>query len=41
MTDDQAFLVLAEENAGAPPTETRGRLRIHVQPGSFLFPAHA
>ena len=41
MTDDQAFLVLAEESAGAPPTETRGRLRIHVQPGSFLFPARA
>ncbi len=41
MTDDQAFLVLAEETAGAPPTETRGRLRIHVQPGSFLFPARA
>jgi serine phosphatase RsbU (regulator of sigma subunit)/anti-sigma regulatory factor (Ser/Thr protein kinase) len=41
MTDDQAFLVLAEENAGAPPTETQGRLRIHVQPGSFLFPTRA
>jgi serine phosphatase RsbU (regulator of sigma subunit)/anti-sigma regulatory factor (Ser/Thr protein kinase) len=41
MTDDQAFLVLAEETPGGAPTETRGRLRIHVQPGSFLFPTSA
>jgi serine phosphatase RsbU (regulator of sigma subunit)/anti-sigma regulatory factor (Ser/Thr protein kinase) len=41
MTDDQAFLVLAEETAGSPAPETRGRLRIHVQPGSFLFPTSA
>jgi anti-sigma regulatory factor (Ser/Thr protein kinase) len=41
MTDDQAFLVLAEETAGGAPTESRGRLRIHVQPGSFLFPTSA
>ncbi len=37
MADDQAFLLLSEEVANTVPSENRGKRRIRLQPGSFLF----
>jgi serine phosphatase RsbU (regulator of sigma subunit)/anti-sigma regulatory factor (Ser/Thr protein kinase) len=41
MADDQAFLVLSEEHVSATPAENRGRRRIRLQPGSFLFQSNS
>jgi len=40
MSDDQAFLVLSEENTASSPSVMRRR-RIGAQPGSFLFPSNS
>jgi serine phosphatase RsbU (regulator of sigma subunit)/anti-sigma regulatory factor (Ser/Thr protein kinase) len=41
MADDQAFLVLSEEQGGHSPSENRGKRRIRLQPGSFLFQSNS
>jgi sigma-B regulation protein RsbU (phosphoserine phosphatase) len=41
MADDQAFLVLSEEHASPMPADSRGKRRIRLQPGSFLFEANS
>jgi len=41
MADDQAFLLLSEEQVSAVPAESRGRRRIRLQPGSFLFQSNS
>lgn len=41
MADDQAFLLMTEEDLGAVSTGAAGRRRPRAQPGSFLFPSTA
>jgi serine phosphatase RsbU (regulator of sigma subunit)/anti-sigma regulatory factor (Ser/Thr protein kinase) len=41
MSDDQAFLILVEEGAGAARVAPARRRRIQLRRGSFLFPATA
>jgi serine phosphatase RsbU (regulator of sigma subunit)/anti-sigma regulatory factor (Ser/Thr protein kinase) len=41
MADDQAFLVLCEDQVSYAPADSRAKRRIRLQPGSFLFQSNA
>jgi phosphoserine phosphatase RsbU/P len=41
MADDQAFLLLMEEEVGAAEVPANSRRRIRIQHGSFLFPGNS